>query len=79
MTLIHRQIKELLDENLKHEYEGFGPDKVCVRNGFYWRSKAEKSGHRLDSFGKLHLQEQGNLPILEGMTPQQVAQQLSQE
>lgn len=31
MTLTHMQIKELLDENLKHECEGIGPDKVCVR------------------------------------------------
>lgn len=32
----------------------------------------------LDAFGKLHLQEQGDLPVVEGMTPQQVAQ-LAQE
>lgn len=31
MTLTHMQIKELLDENLKHQCDGFGPDKVCVR------------------------------------------------
>src|SRR5919108_1450463 len=31
MSFTHMQIKELLDENLKHECEGFGPDKVCVR------------------------------------------------
>src|SRR5919109_4118096 len=31
MSLTHMQIKELLDENLKHQCDGYGPDKVCVR------------------------------------------------
>jgi GTP cyclohydrolase II len=31
MTLAHMQVKELLDENAKHECEGYGPHKVCVR------------------------------------------------
>ena len=31
MTLTHLQIHELLDENRKHECEGLGLDKVCVR------------------------------------------------
>jgi GTP cyclohydrolase II len=30
MSLTPMQIKELLDEGLKHQCEGFGPDKVCV-------------------------------------------------
>ncbi len=30
MSLTHMQIKELLDEGLKHKCDGFGPDKVCV-------------------------------------------------
>lgn len=31
MSLTHMQIKELLDENLSHECEGYGPDHACVR------------------------------------------------
>ena len=31
MSLTHMQIKELLDEGRKHDCDGFGPDKVCVR------------------------------------------------
>ena len=40
-------------------------------NEFYLQTKAEKSGPRLDSFGKLHLQEQGDRPFVDGMTPEQ--------
>jgi GTP cyclohydrolase II len=43
-------------------------------NEFYLRTKAEKSGHLLDSFGKLHLQEQSDRPIGEGMNPEQIAE-----
>ena len=31
MSLTKMQIQELLDENRKHDCEGVGPDKVCVR------------------------------------------------
>ncbi len=31
MSLTHMQIKELLDENLQHACDGYGPDRVCVR------------------------------------------------
>lgn len=31
MGLTQMQIKELLDEGLKHQCDGYGPDKVCVR------------------------------------------------
>lgn len=31
MPLSKMKIQELLDENLAHECEGFGPEKVCVR------------------------------------------------
>ena len=31
MSLTHMQIKELLDENRRHECEGIGPDHVCVK------------------------------------------------
>ena len=31
MSLSHMQIKELLDEGPKHECDGYGRDKVCVR------------------------------------------------
>jgi GTP cyclohydrolase II len=31
MTLTHMQIQELLDENISHECDGYGPDHVCVR------------------------------------------------
>ncbi len=30
ISLSNMQIKELLDEGLKHKCDGFGPDKVCV-------------------------------------------------
>ena len=31
MSLTHMQIKELLDENLRHACDGYGRDHVCVR------------------------------------------------
>jgi GTP cyclohydrolase II len=31
MALSKMRLKELLDDNLSHECDGFGPDKVCVR------------------------------------------------
>ena len=36
-------------------------------NRFYLETKARKSGHLLDLFGKEHLPEQADLPIVEGM------------
>ena len=43
-------------------------------NEFYLHTKAEKSGHLLDPLGKLRLQEQGDSPVVEGMTPEQITQ-----
>ncbi len=37
-------------------------------NEFYLKTKAEKSGHLFDPYGKEHLQEQSDQPIIEGMT-----------
>ena len=31
MALTHMQIKDLLDEGLKHQCDGYGPDHVCVK------------------------------------------------
>jgi GTP cyclohydrolase II len=42
-------------------------------NEFYLRTKAEKSGHLIDFRGKEHLVEQGDRPIVDGMTPEQIA------
>ncbi len=42
-------------------------------NEFYLHTKAEKSGHLLDLQGNLHLQEQSDRLVLEGMTSEQVA------
>jgi GTP cyclohydrolase II len=41
-------------------------------NEFYLRTKAEKSGHLIDFFGKEHLAEQYDRPIVEGMSTEQV-------
>ena len=40
-------------------------------NEFYLKTKSEKSDHLRDSFGNLHLQEQGDRPIIDGMSPEQ--------
>lgn len=47
-------------------------------NEFYLKTKAEKSGHFLDPHHKLHLQEQGDMPLVDGMTAEQMAE-LEQE
>lgn len=44
-------------------------------NEFYLKPKTEESGDPLDSFGKLHLQEQGDRPFVDGMTLKQFEQQ----
>jgi GTP cyclohydrolase II len=36
-------------------------------NRFYLETKALKSGHLIDMLGKEHMQEQADLPIVEGM------------
>jgi GTP cyclohydrolase II len=43
-------------------------------NEFYLKTKAEKSGHFLDANRMLHLQEQGDRLVVEGMSEQQVAE-----
>jgi GTP cyclohydrolase II len=40
-------------------------------NVFYLKTKAEKSGHLIDFNGKLHLPEQYDRPVVEGMTDEQ--------
>jgi len=42
-------------------------------NEFYLQTKAEKSGHWLDPRHKLHLQEQADMPLVEGMREEQIA------
>ncbi|MBC8506305.1 MAG: GTP cyclohydrolase II [Chloroflexi bacterium] len=42
-------------------------------NQFYLETKATKSGHLMDFQGKERLLEQGDRPIVEGMTPEQIA------
>jgi len=42
-------------------------------NRFYLQTKASKSGHLLDSFGKERLLEQLDRPFVEGMTSEQAA------
>ena len=41
-------------------------------NQFYLETKAARSGHLIDFAGKEHLQEQMDLPVVEGMTKEQV-------
>jgi len=43
-------------------------------NQFYLQTKADKSGHMIDLFGKEHLVEQSDRPIIEGMTQEQIQQ-----
>ena len=43
-------------------------------NEFYLKTKAEKSGHFLDRHQKLHLQEQGDMMVVDGMTEAQIAE-----
>ncbi|HET6846492.1 MAG TPA: GTP cyclohydrolase II, partial [Anaerolineales bacterium] len=47
-------------------------------NEFYLKTKAEKSGHWLDPHHKLHLQEQSDMALVDGMSEAQVAE-LQQE
>ena len=41
-------------------------------NRFYLETKANKSGHLIDFHGKEHLPEQSDLPIVAGMTKEQI-------
>ena len=41
-------------------------------NRFYLETKAAKSGHLIDFHGKEHLPEQSDLPIVEGMSEEQI-------
>jgi GTP cyclohydrolase II len=41
-------------------------------NRFYLETKAAKSGHMIDFFGKEHLPEQSDYPIVEGMSEAQI-------
>jgi len=41
-------------------------------NRFYLETKANKSGHMIDFHGKEHLPEQSDLPIVAGMTKEQI-------
>lgn len=41
-------------------------------NRFYLETKAAKSGHLIDFYGKEHLPEQSDRPIVEGMSEEQV-------
>ncbi len=47
-------------------------------NEFYLKTKAEKSGHWLDPQHKLHLQEQSDMMVVDGMSEAQLAE-LQQE
>ena len=41
-------------------------------NRFYLETKAAKSGHMIDFYGKEHLEEQSDRPIVEGMSEAQI-------
>jgi GTP cyclohydrolase II len=41
-------------------------------NRFYLETKAAKSGHMIDFHGKEHLHEQSDMPIVEGMSQDQI-------
>ena len=43
-------------------------------NQFYLETKALKSGHLMDLSGKRRFKEQSDLPIVEGMSPDQLAE-----
>lgn len=43
-------------------------------NRFYLETKAERSGHMLDDYGKEHLLEQMDRPVIVGMTEEQMKQ-----
>ncbi len=42
-------------------------------NEFYLKTKATRAGHLIEFYGKERLLEQSDRPILEGMTPEQIA------
>ena len=42
-------------------------------NRFYLETKAAKSGHWMDFAGKVHLEEQSDLPIVSGVGPDEVS------
>jgi GTP cyclohydrolase II len=41
-------------------------------NRFYLETKVAKSGHLIDFYGKQHLPEQSDRPIVEGMSEEQM-------
>jgi GTP cyclohydrolase II len=41
-------------------------------NRFYLETKAAKSGHMIDFYGKKHFSEQSDQPIVEGMSEVQI-------
>ena len=46
--------------------------KPNEHNRFYLETKAAKSGHLIDFYGKQHLSEQSDRPIVEGMSEDQI-------
>jgi GTP cyclohydrolase II len=46
--------------------------KPNEHNRFYLETKAAKSGHLIDFYGKEHLHEQDDRPIVEGMSEEQI-------